>query len=76
MNFKRLLSRNKEQEPKTVEDAYGELVEKEFRKKYSQSRVEATVNNYLLDPTNEEYKADMDEMQAYRAECKKMHKPE
>ena len=76
MNFKKLIAKNKEVEPEAAEKAYGYLVDKEFRKKYSQSQVEAIVNNYLLDPTNEGYKADMDEMQAYRAECKKMHKPE
>ena len=70
MSLINLLRKNKETDPAAVERAYGILVEKEFRKLYSQSRVEAIVNNYLLDPTNEKYKAEMDAMQAYRAECK------
>jgi hypothetical protein len=28
--------------------------------------MEATINNYLLDPDNDENKADMDSMQAWR----------
>lgn len=74
MNPKDLIAKNKTVEPEAAERAYGYLVEKEFRKKYSQSQVEAIVNNYLLDPTNESYKAEMDKMQAYRIECKNKYK--
>lgn len=70
MSILSLLRKNQEVEPKAVKSARGKLINKEFRKKYSQDQVEAIVNNYILDPTNEEYKADMMEMQAYRAECK------
>jgi hypothetical protein len=70
MNLINLLRKNKQDAPETVSRARGELISKEFRKKYSQDDVEAIMNNYLLDPTNEKYKAEMDEMQAYRAECK------
>lgn len=51
-------------------EAYEQQTSELFRKKYSQSAVEAIINNYLLDPENEKYKAEFSEMQAYRAECK------
>ena len=70
MNIIDLLKANAELEPEAVQKARGSLVSAEFRKKYSQDDVEAIVNNYILDPTNEEYKTEMDKMQAYRAECK------
>jgi hypothetical protein len=49
---------------------YGEAVSARFREKYPQRNVEAIQNNYLLDPTNEEYRAEFFAMQEYRAECK------
>ena len=58
------------------EDIFGEMckaghiVTKEFRKKYSADTVEAIVNNYLDDPTNEKYIAELKEMQEYRKQCK------
>lgn len=70
MNILNLLRKNKQTEPDAVNRARGKLISKEFRKKYSQDDVESVINNYLLDPTNEKYKAEMDEMQAYRAKCK------
>ena len=74
MKFINLLKKNKQAEPAAVEKARGDLISKEFRKKYSQDRVESIINNYLLDPTNEQYAKDMLEMQAYRAECKEKYK--
>lgn len=57
--------------PKNEKTAiYGELVERLVRKRYSQSQVEAIINNYLDDSENEQYKAEFLEMQAYRKECK------
>ena len=73
MNILNLLRKNQEVEPEAVQSARGQLISKEFRKKYSQDQVEAIVNNYILDPTNEHYKADMMEMQAYRAKCKEKY---
>jgi hypothetical protein len=70
MNLINLLRKNKQAEPDAVNRARGKLISKEFRKKYSQDDVESIVNNYLLDPTNTKYKAEMDDMQAYRAACK------
>ena len=52
------------------QNAYGELVERLVRKRYSQSQVEAIINNYLDDSENSQYKAEFLEMQAYRKECK------
>lgn len=52
------------------QNAYGELVEQLVRKRYSQSQVEAIINNYLDDSENEQYRAEFFEMQAYRKECK------
>ena len=42
--------------------SYEEAVSVEFRKNYSQDRVEAIVNNYLLDPTNSLFIQEMAEM--------------
>lgn len=52
------------------QSSYGELVERLVRKRYSQSQVEAIINNYLDDSENEQYKAEFLELQAYRKECK------
>ena len=57
--------------PETDKQAsYSELVERLVRKRYSQSQVEAIINNYLDDRENAQYKAEFLEMQAYRKECK------
>lgn len=50
--------------------SYEEAVSTEFRKLYSQDRVEAIVNNYLSDMTNPIFVQEMQEMQDYRAQCK------
>ena len=52
------------------QNAYGELVERLIRKRYSQSSVEAIVNNYLDDSDNEEYQVEFKALQDYRKECK------
>lgn len=52
------------------QSSYGELVERLVRKRYSQSQVEAIINNYLDDSENEQHKAEFLEMQAYRKQCK------
>lgn len=49
---------------------YGEAVNTLFRQRYSQHAAEAIINNFLLDPTNEKYAREMQEMQDYRAWCK------
>lgn len=50
--------------------SYGEAIDREFRKKYPQRDVEAIINNFLADPSNDEYVREFDEMQAYREWCK------
>ena len=50
--------------------SYEDAVSTEFRKLYSQDRVEAIVNNYLSDMTNPIFVQEMQEMQDYRAQCK------
>lgn len=52
------------------QDYYGEMVERLIRKRYSQSQIEAIINNYLDDGENTQYKADFIELQSYRKECK------
>ena len=51
--------------------SYEEAVSIEFRKNYSQDRVEAIINNYLFDQTDPLFIKEFQEMQTYRAECKK-----
>ena len=51
--------------------SYDEAVSIEFRKKYSQDKVEAIINNYLLDQADPLFAKEFQEMQTYRAECKK-----
>lgn len=51
--------------------SYDEAVSIEFRKKYTQDRVEAIINNYLLDQADPLFAKEFQEMQTYRAECKK-----
>ena len=68
--YGRLVKKNRERDPEGFESIYGALVSHKFRRKYSQSKCEAVVNNYLSDPTNEVYLAEFTEMQAYRKACK------
>lgn len=70
MDLTTLIRKNCEKHPEIVEKVYGELVSKKFRRKYSQDKAEAVINNYLSDPTNETYLAEFTEMQAYRGVCK------
>lgn len=55
---------------KTDDKTYANLVERLVREKYSQSDIEAIVNNYLDDSENESYKAEFVALQTYRKECK------
>jgi hypothetical protein len=52
------------------QEHYGELVERLVRQRFSQSQVEAIINNYLDDSENEQYKNEFLELQSYRKECK------
>ena len=51
-----------------------DLISAFIRERYSVSQVEAIVNNYLLDNTNEEYLKEFNDMQAYRREVKSIAK--
>jgi hypothetical protein len=55
---------------------YRQVVNYLIRKKYSQSDVEAIINNYMDDPSNEKYAAEFKELQAHRAACKVMARAE
>lgn len=70
MRFLKLLQKNREVDPATYEAVYGSMVEKEFRKRYSQSKTEAIVNNYIAEPNNPVYVKEMNDMQSYRKQCK------
>ena len=60
----------------TRDEKYARLVDAYVREKYSQSAVEAIINNYLSDPENEKYKAEFAALQIYREECKEKAKTE
>lgn len=76
MNYNELLKKNMEVVPQIYDQTYGRLVGEKFRAKYSQDNVEAIINNYLLDPENEKYKAEFTAMQEYRKLCKEQAKEE
>ena len=69
-----LIIANKESDPQTFDAVYGLFVETLFRLRYSQGKVEATQNNYIGEPNNPKYIADMNAMQDYRKECKAIGK--
>lgn len=52
----------------------GEIVNNIIRERYSASQVEAIVNNYLSDTTNEEYLKEFNDMQEWRKEAKSIAK--
>ena len=53
-----------------TEPTYDILVSALIRKKYDADKMEAIINNYLADTTDETAKAEFDETQAYRQEVK------
>lgn len=55
-------------------DCYSVVVEKLIRDKYSVSQVEAIVNNYLSDTSNEEYLKEFNDMQEWRKKAKSIAK--
>lgn len=52
------------------EKLYEQLVTGLIRTKYSQHQVEAIINNYLDEPTNEKYLNEFTELQTFRKQCK------
>lgn len=76
MKILRLVRKNETASPGVMDELYGRLVSRKFRKRYTQHAVEAIINNYLTDPTNAKYAEEFKTMQAYRAECKKASRAE
>ena len=50
------------------------IIDTIIREKYSASQVEAIVNNYLSDTTNEEYLKEFNDMQEWRKQAKSIAK--
>lgn len=50
------------------------IIDTIIRERYSASQVEAIVNNYLSDTTNEEYLKEFNDMQEWRKEAKSIAK--
>jgi len=53
-----------------AEQVYGRVVNDLLRQQYTASEVEAIVNNYLDDSTNEKHLKEFQDLQSYRKECK------
>ena len=64
------------EENSTLDALYSQTVHNLVREKYSQDAVEAILNNYLNDPSNEGYRSKFFTLQAYREECKILAKAE
>lgn len=69
MNLK-LARKNRETNPESWEQLYGHMVTNKIRKLYSQNQIEAILNNYIAEPTNEKYAAEFKALQEYRKKCK------
>ena len=59
---------------KSTDYNYGGLVDTLIAMKYSPSSMVAVINNYLLDPADDTYKAEFSEMQEWRKQAKKIAK--
>lgn len=70
MRFLKLAQKNKEVNPESWERLYETEITRRIRKKYDQNKVEAILNNYLADPTNEKHAAEFKAFQEYRMQCK------
>lgn len=58
-----------------VIDIYNkDIIDAIIRERYSASQVEAIVNNYLADTTNEEYLKEFNDMQEWRKQAKSIAK--
>ena len=53
---------------------YGIIVDRLIKEHYPNGQMEAILNNYLLDPTDSEFKAKFNEMQEYRNYAKELAK--
>ena len=73
---KKLAHKNEQASPGSIDKLYASLVAAEIRKKYSQDRIEAILNNYMDDPHDVEYLLEFRELQEYRKSCKARIKSE
>ena len=79
MNFpiSKLLTKNKETNPETIEAVYGAEVEKRLRAQgYDVNRIQAILNNYLSGPNNVKYSSEFWELQTVRNSVKEEVKKE
>lgn len=53
---------------------YGGIVDALITYKYPNEKMQAVINNYLLEPENEEFVTAFNEMQAWRKEAKEIAK--
>lgn len=60
----------------TKAEKYAALVDKYVREKYSQSAVEAILNNYIGAPEVEKHVTEFEALQEWRAECKERARAE
>jgi len=56
--------------PEDKQKVYGIVISKLIRQQYSKDMVEAIINNYLDDSTNEKHLKEFQDLQSYRKECK------
>lgn len=70
MRFLNLARKNKEVDAESWERLYATEIIRKIRKRYDQNQVEAIINNYLADPTDEKYVAEFKAFQEYRMQCK------
>ena len=57
-----------------VDFEYGKIVDAIVTYKFPNDKMQAVINNYLLEPENEEYITAFNEMQAWRKEAKEIAK--
>jgi hypothetical protein len=71
MNFKKLYQANKNKHPEAYEAEYSAIVERNLKNEgYPLGKIQAVMNNYLDDPTNEKYVAEFKKLQEVRKACK------
>lgn len=71
MDFRNLYQANKEEHPEVYEAAYGAIVVRKLEEKgYDSNKIQAIINNYLDDPTNEKYVEKFKMLQEVRKLCK------
>ena len=75
MDLIELVNLNKQELSNSLDNVYGELVEKMLeREGYSVSKIQAIMNNYLDEPDNTAYQEEFKTLQKARKECKRVVK--